>query len=691
MTGLKRLFEKTLGFEGLQDPRNDWAFRLGLFFALVAMILRLFFWWYTQRVWEDALITVLHSENLVRGIGMTHYRAGQPPLHGFTSPLSVLVPLIGDLLRVGFGLSFIKIVSALIAPFTVLYAMAICVHPKVRLSWPLAGMVMGYLACEHHQILWGMAGMETQIATFILLASLYYLIAEKPLALGISLGFCMLARPDYAFWTVIAGLCVLFTRPRQLLTIVPVAIAVYLPWILFTTLYYGSPVPNTIVAKGLGYSLWTTAPDLTWAAWIRTALGRILGTYTSGTIFQPLGPSFAGHGRHFRAIINDHGAICNGMILLMLLGAIAALVRRQKAYAAMALFVLVYGVYYVFSVAIVFSWYIVPFIAMALLLSVRGLDALVSPIRNERARHAVLSGVALAYLGVFVAILPRTFLTEKRIQSEIEEPVRVAIGKYLHEVMKPDESIGCEPLGFIGYHSGRTVHDWPGLASREVVEYSRAHPDRRSLLDMLEALRPDFLVLRLREYANHFEAQWIDTDYDIVATFQVDSEKTADIWGVDTSIDLGFFVLAKKAIAARLTGPGGAPLGIRATHAEAFDAYGNRLMRQGRTAEAIAAFQAATTVRPGFAMAYNNLGAALIASGDLAGAERELRRAVELDPLYPQAFSNLGSLCAMRGDFVEAVKYFDRAVILQPRNRAAREDLERARSMLEKSPAQPSR
>jgi hypothetical protein len=58
----------------------------------LAFVLRLVFWIYTQLMWEDALITVLHSENVYHGLGITHVRIDDPrPLHGFTSPISVLV------------------------------------------------------------------------------------------------------------------------------------------------------------------------------------------------------------------------------------------------------------------------------------------------------------------------------------------------------------------------------------------------------------------------------------------------------------------------------------------------------------------------------------------------------------------------------------------------------------------------
>jgi hypothetical protein len=204
MTEAKRILRRWLHIDVPDTPESDTVVRFGLFLACVAVALRFFFWAYTGRNWEDALITVLHSENFFNGLGLTHYLGeGEPPLHGFTSPLSVLVPMMGDFLKVGFGLSFIKIVSALAGGLTVLYAMAVAIHPKIKLPTPLAVMIMGYLAFEHHQILWGMAGMETQMAVLVLLASLYFAIAEKTVPLGFSLGFCMLARPDFAFWAAI--------------------------------------------------------------------------------------------------------------------------------------------------------------------------------------------------------------------------------------------------------------------------------------------------------------------------------------------------------------------------------------------------------------------------------------------------------------------------------------------------------
>jgi len=51
--------------------------------------------------------------------------------------------------------------------------------------------------------------------------------------------------------------------------VVLVALAVYGPWLVITTLYYGSPIPNTILAKGMGYHLWWQRDDLNFAIFKR--------------------------------------------------------------------------------------------------------------------------------------------------------------------------------------------------------------------------------------------------------------------------------------------------------------------------------------------------------------------------------------------------------------------------------------
>lgn len=552
-----RLLSSLFDLGPLLKPENRairrWAFAL----AAAAIAIRLFFWWYTGRVWEDALIAVLHSENCASGLGLTHFRIGEPPVQGFSSPLGVLIPLMADLLHVGWGLPWIKLVSAFAGGLTVLFAAAIARHPAIALPRPLAVMIMAYVAFEHHQILWGMSGMETQLTTCVLLASIYFTIraGESPpvrrdwapsVRLGVALALCMYARPDLAFWTIVAGLYLLVSSPRRLPLVVATALALYAPWAAFTTLYYGSPIPNTIVAKGLGYPLWMNQPGLTRADIFQHVWNRLGGQYHAGSIFQPLGPSFAGHGTHFSHVLFDQGRICQAMIAAALLGAASAFVARRRAWLLLAGFTLVYAGYFTFGVAIVFGWYIIPFAAITLFLSAKGIEivgrAFAGPMRTP-----FYALIAVTYTAIFIALLPRTFDTERRIQQDIENVVRKKAALYLADIMQPDQTVGCEALGYLSYHTHRTVYDWPGLASRRVVEYSRAHPDLRTLVDMLEALRPDFILIRPFELEEAREkgAQWLGSDYEVVTRFEADPEKTKDILLLSRNIDLCYTLLQK--------------------------------------------------------------------------------------------------------------------------------------------------
>src|SRR5262245_35931632 len=59
-------------------------------FLVAACAVPLCYALYTNHIWEDYFITFRHSRNLVEGKGLLY----NPPdrVHGFTSPLGVLVP-----------------------------------------------------------------------------------------------------------------------------------------------------------------------------------------------------------------------------------------------------------------------------------------------------------------------------------------------------------------------------------------------------------------------------------------------------------------------------------------------------------------------------------------------------------------------------------------------------------------------
>jgi hypothetical protein len=109
-----------------------------------------------------------------------------------------------------------------------------------------------------------------------------------------------------------------------------------------------------------------------------------------------------------------------------------------------------------------------------------------------------------------------------------------------------DTTIGGEPLGFLGYYSRRTYYDYPGLASRRVVDYVR-RSGRRDLFYMLREIQPHYLVLRESEAQNlstHPDlGAWFNRNYAVVRRFAVPEEVRRRIFLVERNIDVAYVLM----------------------------------------------------------------------------------------------------------------------------------------------------
>ncbi|HXA48685.1 MAG TPA: hypothetical protein VNV86_00205 [Candidatus Acidoferrum sp.] len=508
---------------------------------VLAVAVRLFFWAYTDRVWEDALITVLHSENAVHGLGLTHVQEDGRVLQGFTSPFSVLVPLAGDLIRPGFGLSLIKLVSALCGALAVWLGVAICL--RLRLPIPVSWMAGAFLALEHHQILWGMAGMETQIVVVCYLFAFLCHIEGRTVATGLALGLCMLARPDAALLVAIllafeAWRSLKLRNLGRMITIGACLAGVFLPWLAFTTWYYGTPVPNTIVAKSLGYGMpFDQLAGEPLLVKVREFAGKIATTFCS------LGPVWGGNGTGFLHLA-DYFAISIAAVLTLGIGGLIALRRRDLDVLPMYTFAAAYAFYFTFFVPRIFGWYVVPVVAISAIGVAYGLTHVCEYIADKDLQRRVINVAAAVYVLSIAASLFVTFPAERKVQQFVENGGRKQVGIYLGSVMKPGETVGIECLGYVGYYSHRVVYDFPGMCSRTVTTFLKTHPGQRTLVGMWEGLRPTYIAARNKEVLR--AGEWLQRDYELVKVFKVPDDEVAQLYRGDRNMDLQFNLFRKK-------------------------------------------------------------------------------------------------------------------------------------------------
>jgi hypothetical protein len=482
------------------SPLIDRARREGLLLAFVAgaLIARIVFWVTTDRMFEDGLTTITHARNVPLGLGLTHH-PGEGPIHGFTSALGVLIPLVGELIHEGSGMLAMRLASLVAACVAIAYARFLCRDLRIG-TFPTA-FLLAYLAFDQNMIFFGMSGMETQVAVAILLAGVYHVRRAEFVAAGICLGLAPLVRPEFVLWLAPALVYLIRKNPRATLVTGGIAAGFVAPWVAFTTLYYGSPIPNTIVAKSTIYPIPPFFTDGSIAPWLQWLTSQIEGHLV--LLLYRLEP--------FREVWSTAKVPIPQPVLIaiaivgayfFILGVLAIRDRRDMwpALSFVALF-FGYRIYFIPTLNY-YDWYWPPFMAVFMLFVALGMQRMATPIVNSPRSLVLAPKTAAAVLAMAFAIhMPFSFVVESHVQS-IEGQIRTNVGLYLRAHVAPGQSVLSESAGYIGFYSNVDLHDYPGLTSKiSVHALESLPPDRRGIADLIAAIRPDWLVLRPWELA----------------------------------------------------------------------------------------------------------------------------------------------------------------------------------------------
>lgn len=224
---------------------------------------------YTNHAWEDWFITYKSSKNLALGNGLV-YMVGER-VHTFTSPLGTLIPAFFSFITRNYSdelvLWLFRLLSCTLIGFTAVVIFSIGKH---LMDNKLAKIfLVSMLLLDLKTIDFSINGMETALMIFFLALLIYSYtmpLKQTTMVIGLIWGGLMWTRPDSFIYILAISLGFLLFNPqipvsqtrlqrlKQFFLAGLITTIVYAPWLIFAWIYYGSFVPNTIIAKGLRFT-----------------------------------------------------------------------------------------------------------------------------------------------------------------------------------------------------------------------------------------------------------------------------------------------------------------------------------------------------------------------------------------------------------------------------------------------------
>jgi len=453
--------------------------------AIWALILLTFFVRLSvgPRVIDDAYITFRYAENLASGLGMV-YNPGERVL-GTTTPFFALILAV---LRI-----LLSIEPSVASHWVAALADAATAWILVRLgsmllqsSW--SGLAAGSLfALSPLAIGFSISGMETSLAVALLLGALLSYLERNKRGLPMLLALAFLTRPEASL--LILLVLIGFVTARELRSAWQTALAIgalLTPWLSFALVYFGSPVPQSILAKSTHVYQWgwseTASIFLSHLGFLFLGypLARAAGAAWPGTV-PVIG---AAAGWVFAAIL----AFAQSVI--MIIGARALIRAHRDAWPLLA-FPIVYGCAFLVSATqhiLIFPWYVAPLTPFYFLFMIGGIAAVARAVRRPPLEGAIFTVLAITQITGWQLRAP-----------EPARPLDMAVGReeeYRNLALQFKDEFGtgdlvaASEIGAFGYFSNAYILDTVGLVSPEALKY---YPLPTDLYSGIYAIPPDLV------------------------------------------------------------------------------------------------------------------------------------------------------------------------------------------------------
>ncbi|HSM58208.1 MAG TPA: hypothetical protein VK879_18790 [Candidatus Sulfomarinibacteraceae bacterium] len=440
-----------------------------------------------QAAFDDAYITYRYADNLRRGLGLV-YNPGDSVL-GTTSPFfAVLLGGIGlaiqDLELVGHWVSIAGWIIALWGAMAMMW----------QARRPRAAVVGGWLIALQPAMLSSL-GMETSFLVALMLLTAWAWLSRRRRLLPPLAGALLLTRPDSALWLLLLGLQAWQRERRLPWPEAAVTLALLSPWLVFATVKYGSPLPNSVGAK-IGQT------NLMPVSGLEPFIQALPGSLAS-SLSAPLALLYA-------------ATIAGGLWLVL---------AYDRRWWWLPAWLLSYSLIYTWLDVVSFPWYFVPPLVASALLSALAIGHLLgdtgqvntssTPSLRGKSLGRLVLGLAL-FLTLSTAFAVAT--TRVARGSWGTRPAYREAAKWLATHAEEEASVATIEIGAIGYFSRRPIVDTMGLVTADMTTHQVGWVE--SLVYALNSHRPTYVVtLPGTAWDQIVERWWFRTDYEADAQF----------------------------------------------------------------------------------------------------------------------------------------------------------------------------
>jgi arabinofuranosyltransferase len=442
-----------------------------LFF--VAFAYRLFLFLSIGYTADDALITLRYAENLSEGKGFV-YNEGEKIL-GTTTPLMTLLLAL-----------FLKLkVNGILASFLINQLADLCsaffLYQIFRYaSQPLSLLPSFLFLLNPEGLQWSLSGMEAELSIAWIFGSIYFASILRWNLAFLSAAFAVWTRLDGIAIAVALTAAYVFRFKKLPLLQLAILAAVLLPWILFALSYFGSPIPNSAVAKA--------------------SLG---------------GSSYllAFHDILARGFLHLH-SFGIPLLVLALIGT-WEICRYRRELLTLPVWTWGYALSYTLAAGAMHPWYYVPFYAGYLALIFAGLHRLVEGI--PRLRPVWISWAVCAFAISIVVLLSYLRLDKLQATQAHLNAMNKAVGVWVKNHSPSGAGFAIKDIGYMGYYSQRKVLDLAGLVSPESIPFRM----RGDFLGPIRKFRPDYFAFSAGQIRNlKLPESGLLKDYETTMTIQ---------------------------------------------------------------------------------------------------------------------------------------------------------------------------